>query len=202
MTTPATPRRAASVRTFHLVDCDADPPQPVPVPDGLSRLVAATADRPARCAPARAGASRAAASCLLEPVDAGPGPALLVLAPDHRPFRVNGHRLARIATVQESDTIQVDGGRTFRVEVQTRCAIGLAPDDRRGEACAVCRQPLGDHLVYLCPRCGGALHSDGQATDGDPDADALDCVGLLSECPGCRAPLCRETDGPTAEGPA
>ena len=194
----ASPKIARSVRTFALVESDGIPPEPVPVPAGLSRLVPAAGDEPARCAPARAGGSRAAASCLVEPIDLGTGPALLVLAPDENRFRVNGHRLARVATVEESDTIQLGDGQSFLVAIHTQCEIGLAPEERRDETCAVCRQPLGEHLVYLCAKCQVPVHSD--ADTGGRD-DRLDCLALLSECPSCRAPLIRDGDARTPEGP-
>jgi hypothetical protein len=191
------PPLARSVRTFALVDSDGEPAVSVSVPDGLSRLVPATRDTRARCEPARAGGSRATASCLVEPVDLGTGPALLVLAPDHRRIRVNGQRLARIATVEESDTIQIDGGQTFHVALHTECTIGLVPEEQRDVACAVCRLPLGKHHIYLCPRCRAAIHADEHGPEGE---EALDCLALLSECPRCRALLARGARAATPEG--
>jgi hypothetical protein len=189
---------ASATRRFFLADDDAalvdGQPMHVAVPAGVSVLVAARNGGHTRCETAEGRRRPGQVACLLEPVVQGNVPYLLVLASERRPVRVNGERRARIACLRQRDQLELHDGRTFEVELHTRCVIGHAPDSHKDKRCSVCQETVGDSVVYLCSSCDGVVHCDRR----DPD-DVRDCLRLCSECPSCRAPLVSDASGREGE---
>ena len=180
-------KTATATRTFHLFlddDRAGNGSRPrLEVPDGVGYLVLPEDGQRPTCL---AKTPRGRDAVVLEPLVAEREAYLLMLAPPRLALRVNGEGLRRVALLRERDLVQVPGTPwTLHVALHLGSEMGPPPAHLVGRPCPLCGTPFaGQTRIWICPACGTALHDE----EGDGD-DALQCLRLCSECPGCRGPL-------------
>jgi hypothetical protein len=124
---------------------------------------------------------------VVEPLELGHRPVLVVVSPQGDRVRVNGQIAPRVTIVAETDEMQLDGAETvLYATCYRRSTIGPPPAESIGEICPICRTPFVQATtVYVCPGCGQALHLEGP----ERGAERLECARMTSTCPTCYEPV-------------
>lgn len=156
-------------------------PAPLEVPAGVSFLA-----NPLEEIPYISVEEPAGLACALEPVQVSGQPRLLLLSPPELRVRVNGQPAPRVALLSLRDQVQLAGGPLLHVTIHQSLHVGPPPAESLGKECPVCRDILtAERIVYVCPSCGTAIHSEGE--------NGLDCINIGSECPACPTALIRQS---------
>ncbi len=135
---------------------------------------------------------RGDAKMVLEVVDAGPQPLVLVQqspACEGAP-RVNGTPMPPLGFLRSGDQMLVRG-RLLHVASFTKPPVAPATAKMVGRECPLCRGPVDARdEVYVCPCGWGPVHW--RSEPGEDGSNVLECATLLRECAACKRPMILE----------
>ena len=155
----------------------------VEIPDGASFLLCNDDGNPPVIVREKPNADHR--SLVVQPCQVNRAPHLLMANPQCLPIRVNGNSTPLISVLREGDEVLLSPNLLLFVTTFRRPFVGAADESITGKTCPLCQLRVAANvIVYVCHRCGTALHCQGNDT---AEADRLQCANLSDCCPTCSA---------------
>jgi hypothetical protein len=128
---------------------------------------------------------------ILEPIELGDAPALLLVSPRGQRVRINGLAAPPVAVLGVRDELQVDDGPVIHVTEYRRPRIETPTGRLLAAKCGLCRVALTKTTTVLIHKCGVALHLETASIESttEPEGERLTCATEAGDCPSCAKPV-------------